>query len=144
MPFGGNALHGANSGMGYHGKGISALNAVVGVCNSCRVSKLCVDRSQIVVIVIRSGKVCSGETAEHGTHHLTILWKVQWVAKVLFHIALKDEREGSAVEHSAMVDKEMAKITLGFGSFHNKVRKLGSNRVQDAEDEDNEAENGGG
>ena len=100
--------------------------------------------SQIMVIVIRSGKVCSGETAEHGTHHLTILWKVQWVAKVLFHIALKDEREGSAVEHSAMVDKEMAKITLGFGSFHNKVRKLGSNRVQDAEDEDNKAGNGGG
>ena len=61
-----------------------------------------------------------------------------------FHIALKDEREGSAVEHSAMVDKEIAKITLGFGSFHNKVRKLGSNGVQDTEHEDNEAGNGGG
>ena len=64
------------------------------------------DRSQIIVIIIRNGKVCSGETPEHGTHHLTILPKVQWVAKVLLHIALKDEREGSAVEHTAMVDKE--------------------------------------
>ena len=76
--------------MRYGGQTIGTLNAIVSICNGRRMTELCVNGNQIVIVIVQSTVVCIGKAAKHRTHDLSVVPEIQGYAKILFSIVLKD------------------------------------------------------